>query len=154
MITYRMATPDDLELLTQTRVTFFADVHPEVTDAEKADIYAFTRAYFEETLQDGSYIAFLAFDGDRLIATSGVNFYRTPPNPKNTTGKTAYVSNIYTRPEYRGQGIATRLFAMAAAEAQRHGCGKAVLHATDIGRPLYEKYGFYSPSSAMEYYFE
>ena len=154
MTTYRVALISDLELLTRTRVEFFANIHKDMTDTQKAEIYSCNKAYFEETLKDNTFTAYLAFDGGMLVATSGVNFYKTPPNPKNPTGKTAYISNMFTKPEYRGKGIATRLFEMTVAEAQKRGCGKVVLHATDMGRPIYEKFGFFIPNGAMEYYFE
>jgi len=149
---YRQAAVGDLELLAHTRVEFFADVHNEMTDSQKAEMYACNKAYFEETLADGTFTAFLAFDGDALAGTSGVNFYKTPPNVKNPSGKTAYISNMYTKPEYRDKSIATRLFAMTVDEARRRGCYKVILHATDMGRPIYEKYGFLVPGGAMEYY--
>ena len=87
MIACRMVTIADLELLTQARVEFFADIHKDMTDAQKAVIYACNKEYFEETLHDDTFTAYLAFDEDMLVATSGVNFYKTPPNPKNPTGK-------------------------------------------------------------------
>ena len=118
MITYRKVTIDDLELLTQARVEFFADIHKDMTDKQKAEIYTQKKAYFEETMTDGTFTAWLAFDENTLIATSGINFYKTPPNPKNPTGKTAYISNMFTKPKYRGQGIATRLFTMTVEEAK------------------------------------
>lgn len=151
---FREVTVGDLEQLTRIRVEFFADLHKDMTDTQKAEMYTCNKEYFEETLNDGTFTAYLAFDGDIIAATSGVNFYKTPPNPKNPTGKTAYISNMFTKPEYRGRGIATRLFAMTVAEAKRCGCGKVVLHATDMGRSIYEKYGFFVPNGAMEYYFE
>lgn len=152
-LSYRRATISDLEILTLARVEFFADIHKDMTEQEKLNIYEQNKIYFEETLIDNTFMAYLAFDGDLLVGTSGVNFYKTPPNPKNPTGKTAYISNMYTKPEYRGRGIAAKLFAMTAEEARKRGCGKVVLHATDMGRPIYEKYGFFIPNGAMEYYF-
>jgi len=152
-LTYRRATIDDLELLANARVEFIADVHKGMPEPEKTEMYLCNRAYFEETLSDGTFTAFLAFDGDVLAGTSGVNYYRTPPNPRNHTGKTAYISNMFTRPEYRGRGIATKLFTVTVAEARNHGCGKIVLHATDMGQPIYEKFGFFVPHGAMEFYF-
>ena len=50
--------------------------------------------------------------------------------------------NIFTFPEYRGQGIGTKLFEMIVEEAKIRGCKKITLNATDAGRPLYMKYGF------------
>ena len=149
---YRKATVTDIELLTTARVEFFGDIHKNLTDEEKIEIYDSNREYFEETLTDGRFIAFLAFDDDVLVGTSGVSFYRTPPNLRNKT-ETAYIANMFTKQEYRGRGIATKLFAMTLAEAKKRGCGKAVLHATDMGKPIYEKFGFFVPNGAMEYYF-
>jgi len=153
-ITCRQATTADLELLARTRVEFMADAHPDMTESLKCEMYLQNRAYLEESLHDGSFTAYLAFDGDDLAGTSGVNFYKTPPNPPNPTGKTAYISNMYSKPAYRGRGIATRLFALTMDEAKRRGCGKVILHATDMGRPIYEKYGFFVPKGAMEYYYK
>jgi GNAT superfamily N-acetyltransferase len=151
-ITYREATLADVELLTAMRVEFFRDrdIAAIADSVESGMMYTRNHEYFAETLSDGTFTAFLAFDGDAPIATSGVNFYKTPPNPFNPSGKTAYISNMYTKPEYRGKGIATRLFAMTMDEVKKRGCGKAVLHATSLGRPIYEKYGFFVPDRAME----
>ena len=150
--TYRMATAKDVELLARTRVEFFADMNKDMTDEEKAAIYAQNRQYFEETFADGTFLAWLAFDGDTLVATSGVSFFRTPPKRRNPTGRTAYISNMFTKPEYRGRGVATRLFALSVELACEHGCGKVTLHASDMGRPIYEKFGFNETHSAMDYH--
>jgi len=150
---YRKATIDDLELLALTRVEFICVNHKDLTDAEKSALYETNKAYFAETLKDGTFAAFLVFDGEKLAATSGVSFFTMPPHRKNVTGKTAYISNMYTKPEYRGKGIATRLFEMLMEEAQKRGCGKAMLYATEMGRPIYEKYGFFAVDNAMDYYF-
>ena len=152
-IIFRAASLYDIEPLVCARIEFFADMHSGMTENEKADLYDANKSYFEETLSDGSFSAYLAFDGGVLIGTSGVNFYKTPPNGRNLTGKTAYISNMFTKPEYRGRGIATRLFELTVAEAKKRGCGKVVLHATDAGRRVYEKLGFFVPYGAMEYYF-
>ena len=152
-ITYVMATVEDAELLARSRVEFFTDIYKDLTDMQKRGLYEANLAYFQEALADGTFTAYLAYDGETLAATSGVNFYTTPPNQKNITGKTAYISNMYTKPEYRARGIATRLFDMTAAEAKKRGCGKALLVATSMGRPIYAKYGFTDPVNVMEYYF-
>ena len=152
-LVFRKATADDLELLSRTRVEFIAVNHGDLSDAEKTNLYEANKIFFGETLRDGSFVAFLAFDGEKLAATSGVNFFVTPPHRKSLSGKTAYISNMYTKPEYRRMGIATRLFDMVAEEAKARGCGKMTLYATEMGRPIYEKYGFFAPDNAMDYYF-
>jgi len=152
-ITYRMADTGDVELLSRTRLEFFTGYNNDIPEDKKELIYTDCLAYFDKSIKDGSFAAYLAFDGDKLAATSGVTFYNTPPRASGP-GLTAYISNMYTKPEYRCRGIATRLFDLTASEARRRGCGKAVLYATDMGKPIYEKYGFYVPENYMEFRFE
>lgn len=153
-LTYRMAAIGDIDLLALTRTEFIIEMHGDMTDSQRAELYESNKAYFAETLCSGEFLAYLAFDGDALVATSGINFYKTPPAFKNLTGKTAYISNMYTKPDYRGRGIATRLFEMTVMEAKKRGCGRVELIATNMGRPIYEKYGFEVMDGAMKYYFK
>ena len=152
-LTYRKAVIGDIDLLAATRVEFYIGIHIELSDDEKEKFCEHNRAYFVESLADGSFFAYLAFDGDRLAATSGINFYSTPPTHKNPTGMMAYISNMYTKPDYRGRGIATRLLTMIIEEARRRGCGKITLSATDMGRPIYKKFGFTDADRDMNYHF-
>lgn len=91
---------------------------------------------------------------DKIIATSGITFYSVPPHKKCSNGKVAYISNMFTYPEYRNRGIATKLFALSVDEAKKHGCLKIQLYATDVGRPIYEKFGFKDSTNDMAYYIE
>jgi GNAT superfamily N-acetyltransferase len=50
--------------------------------------------------------------------------------------------NMYTQPAYRGNRIAPTLFEKLVTEAKERGCHEISLHATDMGRPVYLKFGF------------
>ena len=60
----------------------------------------------------------------------------------NVTGKIAYITNVYTRNEYRKQGIATKLLELIIDEIKYKGCKFVRLHASSEGKKLYEKIGF------------
>ena len=94
----------------------------------------------------GVIIAWLAFDDDIAIATSGLCFYSLPPTAHNFSGKVAYIMNMYTLPEYRKQGIAKQLFMKMLQEAKIMGYRKVVLHASRDGEHLYRAHGFKEPS--------
>jgi GNAT superfamily N-acetyltransferase len=49
---------------------------------------------------------------------------------------------MYTLPAWRGRGIGTALFQQVLDEIRTSGSGKVLLHATEQGRTLYEKFGF------------
>ena len=153
MLTYRKATPGDAEILARTRITFLSEIGAQQESAtDMAYLHGQNLRYFAEALGDGSFAAFLAYEGDELVATSGVSFFKLPPNRPCPDGKVAYISNMYTAPHYRGRGIATHLFELTVEEAAVRGHTKLLLNATAMGRPIYEKFGFKDAGSDMVYY--
>ena len=79
-----------------------------------------------------------------------MSYYRVMPTCDVTSGKKAYVMNMYTDPEYRRQGIAYRTLELLVQDAKARGVEHITLEATDMGRPLYEKYGFVQMKSEMQ----
>ena len=74
-----------------------------------------------------------------------------PPYPGNLAGREAYLLNMYTLPDYRKQGIASALLDAMEAEAIARRFGKVWLHASEAGRPLYERIGFVANPAYMEW---
>lgn len=58
--------------------------------------------------------------------------------------------NMYTDPEYRRRGIAIKTLDLLIKDARNRGITAISLEATDLGRPLYEKYGFTKMNNEME----
>ena len=57
---------------------------------------------------------------------------------------------MYTNPEHRRQGIAYKTLDLLVKESRKRGIFAISLEATDMGRPLYEKYGFIKMEDEME----
>ena len=72
------------------------------------------------------------------------------PTYHNQSGMKAYIMNMFTHPDYRRQGIAYRTLDTLIKDAKRMGITDISLEATDMGRPLYEKYGFIKMDNEME----
>lgn len=106
----------------------------------------------KESLTDGNFISWIALIDEKIVATSGISFYRLPPNKKCPTGKVAYIGNMYTLPQYRKSGMASKLFELIVQEAESLGCTEVFLNATEMGRPIYEKFGFTDIQNDMVYY--
>lgn len=56
--------------------------------------------------------------------------------------KKASIMNMYTTPEYRRQGIGLHTLDLLVKDANEQGGLQIALEATDMGRLLYERYGF------------
>ncbi|PXV66342.1 acetyltransferase (GNAT) family protein [Dysgonomonas alginatilytica] len=153
MIEYRRATTDDISLLTRTRVDFLNEVNNISTNTDSEELFINNKVYFENALNNNSFVAWIALDNNEIAATSGLTLYLLPPNRDYPDGKVGYISNMYTLPNFRGQGIASHLFSLIMNEAKSLGYKKVLLNATDAGRSVYVKYGFIDAKGEMVYHF-
>ena len=149
-LTYKKASLEDLELLTETRIEVLlaANGLPEGTDMD--EVRRETRRYYQRALSDGTHAACLVLDGDRFAGAGGVSFFQVMPTCHNPSGRKAYIMNMYTRPAYRRRGVAYRTLDLLVREAWSRGVTAVSLEATAMGRPLYEKYGFVEMEHEME----
>ena len=136
----RKATLDDIPALIKLRKKQLID--EGLPPAPIFDIDRQLTDYFISALSDGSFVAWVMEVDGEIIATSGVCFYTLPPNFSNPTGGVAYITNMYTKDEYRNKGIATELLEMVIDEAKSRGYTVARLHASSMGKSIYAKAGF------------
>ena len=134
---YRVATADDIDNLVQLRNQLVAEC-----GAPNRDVDAQLRAFFEKHLADGSVVEWLAIESGRIVATAAVEFHEFTPSESNKSGVRGHVTNMYTAPEYRGNGIASFLLGKLAEEAETRGTNRLWLHASEMGGPVYRKFGF------------
>lgn len=147
---YRKATIADLEILTETRITVLRAANRLTEDVDMTEVEAESYQYYKKALTDGTHVAYLVFDGEKFAGAGGVSFYQVMPTYHNPTGRKAYIMNMYTAPEYRRKGIAFQTLDLLVKEAKQQGIAAISLEATQMGRPLYEKYGFVKMNDEME----
>lgn len=135
---YKKATSEDTDKLVEIRKRQLIDegIEPNINIDEELT------GFFNQKLADDSLIEWIVEDNGEIIATAAIAFYQFPPTYTNKTGWKGYITNMYTRDDYRKQGIATLLLDKLVEEAKRCGVKKLWLGASKLGRPVYEKYGF------------
>ena len=106
--------------------------------------------YYQNSLKNDTHLAYLIFDDETFVGAGGISYFQVMPTYHNPTGKKAYIMNMYTKPDYRRQGIAFKTLDLLVADAKEKGITNISLEATDMGRPLYAKYGFVKMSNEME----
>lgn len=147
---YKKAGLEDIELLVETRIEVLRAANRLDCDTEMPFVEQQSREYYKEYLRTEEHIAYLVFDGERFIGAGGVSFFRVMPTYHNPTGWKAYIMNMYTNPNYRRKGIAYHMLELLTEEAKNKGITHISLEATDMGRHLYERYGFVSMKDEME----
>jgi len=147
---YKRATMEDIDELVRTRIIVLRAANKLSDDEDMSVVEEESYAYYRRALESGEHIAYLVYDNGKFIGAGGVSFYQVMPTYHNPTGKKAYIMNMYTNPAYRRKGIAYHTLEILVADAKNKGIDAISLEATEMGRPLYEKFGFVGMKDEME----
>ena len=105
--------------------------------------------YFKEFISNGTYYGVIAEVNGKIAATGGICFHNHPPSYGVPNGKSACLLNMYTLPEFRGQGLAGKIVSELVEKARNCNCCKVYLNASDMGKSVYEKFGFTDVTNEM-----
>lgn len=146
-ITFREATVADIAALARLRWQMEHE-----RKGGDLSLEAYTQAYIAATRDEmvrGTHQAWIAEDNGEAVACVLLVWWMMPPNFENLARKRGFVSSVYTRPDYRRQGIARRLMELLVERARADGVLRLILWASEMGRPLYLDMGF-TPSRGLE----
>lgn len=147
----RIAGPADILTIARQRAAMFDDMK-RLTNGGYHELVDESARFLERALPAGEYRGWLAIALDEpreVIGGAGVQLRRVMPFPRHgsdpttiATGRQAIVVNVYTDPRWRGRGVARALVEAIVRFARVERLDSLVLHASEAGRPLYEKLGF------------
>ena len=146
-VTYRRLTEKEIDTFISIRISQLR----EEGATEDIDLVPYLKEYYSRHMKDGTFVSWIALDGDKLIGTSGMSFVEKPPYFGCPSGKIGLLSNMYTNPDYRRMGIAKELLHRVVEDARGFGCGVVQITASDMGVKLYTAYGFIHNSNFMQY---
>ncbi len=138
----RKATVSDISELVRLRRLMFESMG--ITDSNQLDKGdSAVEKYFYNSIPNKTFNGWVAVNKAGVVISSvGVVIDQHPPGPNNLSGKIAYIMNLYTLPDHRRQGVARRLMQEVLEWIKKHGLTSVSLHATDMGKNLYEQLGF------------
>ncbi|MGN0154553.1 MAG: GNAT family N-acetyltransferase [Lachnospiraceae bacterium] len=146
-VQYRKLTDKELDIFIDMRIHQLREEGAK----EEIDLKPALRDYYDRHMADGTFVSWLALDGDKIIGTSGMSFVEKPPYFGCPSGKLGLLSSMFTAKEYRRQGIAKELLSRVIEEAKEYGCGTVQITASDMGVHLYTDYGFVKNGNFMQY---
>lgn len=148
MLETRLAAEVDAELITEQRRRMFVEMGQPDDDRMQVMLRNFV-PWVRERLNDGRYVGWLVTEGKGVVAGAGMLLMDFPPHWRDPEPQRAYLLNFYVAPEARGRGLAYGLLRTAIDEAKRRGIRVVSLHASQFGRPLYERNGFEATNEMM-----
>jgi len=153
----RRATAADAGVLARHRAEMFRDMG-ELPASLYDTLIDAARAYLTQAITDGRYVGWVAeLDaGSReIIGGAGLQLRELLPRADVARGRLVrgpqgLIVNVYTERAWRRKGVADALMQELLQWCRGNGIESVVLHASDEGRPLYEKLGF-RPTNEMRY---
>ena len=157
MYRIRRATAADAGVLARHRAEMFRDMG-ELPASVYDTLIDAARAYLTQAITDGRYVGWVAeLDaGSReIIGGAGLQLRELLPRADVARGRLVrgpqgLIVNVYTERAWRRKGVADALMRELLQWCRGNGIESVVLHASDEGRPLYEKLGF-RPTNEMRY---
>jgi GNAT superfamily N-acetyltransferase len=144
--TLRLATVDDIPALVNHRRRMFEDMYADkAVVRDRAAYEAMDTAYADilrYEIPAGSTRAWVIDDSGTIAASGALKFTDWLPRPDGQRRGLVYVHSVYTTLEFRRQGLARRILQAMIGYCRENGWPRISLHASDMGRGLYEELGF------------
>ena len=154
-MTIRRAVEKDMDrilaLLTQV-LEIHADARPDIFIHGTTK---YTREELGQVLRDENSPVYVAVDGDDTVMGYVFCVFKEQPLSSNMVPfQSVYIDDLCVDEKYRGQQIATQLFAYVRELARSRGCYEVTLNVwrgNDGARAFYEKMGMQELKTMMEY---
>ena len=143
-----MATKEDSALIAEHRRRMFVDSGQAESAAMDLMVTNFVE-WVRPRLADGRYVGWLVQEDEAVVGGAGMWLMDFPPHFLDPVPLRAYLLNFYVAPAARGRGLAETLLKTAVDEARKRGIRVVSLHASRMGRPIYERNGFEGTNEMM-----
>jgi GNAT superfamily N-acetyltransferase len=144
----RKATQADTDWILHHRIGLFRDSgSPDEFVSETAEL---TKVFLSKSWED-TFQYFLVEVNDEIVGGCGLSVLQIAPFSHNPQGKLSYLWNMYVEPEHRRKGYGKALVDHIIEVCREQGIGFVGLHATYLGRSVYESAGFRPFDSFLQF---
>ena len=92
-IIYKRLTENELDAFIQMRMKQLR----EEGATEEIDLVPNLEDYYKRHMADGTFVSWIAMDGDKIIGTSGMSFVEKPPYFGCPSGRIGLLSSMFTK---------------------------------------------------------
>ncbi|MBR5371920.1 MAG: GNAT family N-acetyltransferase [Oscillospiraceae bacterium] len=142
-VTFRFADQQDIPELCRMRLAYFEDDFGALPEQLLTEINAQLPAYFAEHLGKDCIAPVASLPDGTLCACALLCVETKPANPFFPNGKSGTVLGVFTMPESRHKGYASKVMQMLIDWAKANDLSIVRLSATAEGKCVYEKLGFF-----------
>ncbi|REB07087.1 GNAT family N-acetyltransferase [Sporosarcina sp. BI001-red] len=148
----RLASTEDVEQLIKMRWDFTV----EFDETKKEESYEVFRkefqSFFENALNSRQWFVWIAEENEKIVSHIYVELIQKVPRPGRTTHPFAFMTNVYTVPEYRNKGIGSHLLSSVNTWVKDNDFEFVIVWPSEDSVNYYKKNGYVHCNEPMEYF--
>lgn len=145
----RLADENDLQQLAQMRWDFRMEGAEQTSDAERAEFVDKCAAFLRRGLIEKSWVYWVAEVDGKIVSHVFVQRITKVPKPGRISDEFGYLTNVYSRPQYRGKGVGFELLQRVCKWAREIELEFMIVWPSDSSREFYRRAGFAPEHQAM-----
>lgn len=148
---FRIANEKDFTELANMRWDFKMEgKENEIHYYNKEEFVKECIAFFKQGYEDRTWSHWIAINEDTIISNISVHHIRKVPKPNRYIDEYGYVTNVYTKPEYRGKGIGSKLMKFVRDWAKEKDFEILIVWPSSKAVKFYAEMGFSNENEVME----
>lgn len=148
----RLAEVKDITQLIKMRWDFTIEHDESKRIASYEDFERECHDFLEKAISDNQWFIWIAEDGGRIVSHIYIELIQKVPRPGRKTYPFAYMTNVYTLPEYRNKGVGSQLLQTINNWMKEHMYEFIIVWPSDESIRYYQKNGYVHSTEPMEYF--
>jgi GNAT superfamily N-acetyltransferase len=153
-VEYRLAKPTDIDHLVRMRWDFTVEDYPEMgSETDYSSFETECRSFLEDALESDRWFIWVAEEDGKVVSHIYIELIHKVPRPGRVTCPFAYMTNVFTIPEYRGKGIGSQLLSRVNEWAGKRKYEFIIVWPSDTSINFYQRNGYMHCAEPMELHF-
>lgn len=148
----RLARKEDVEQLIKMRWDFTIEFDKSKAEESYDDFREIFKAFLDGALKSRQWFIWVAEEDGNIVSHIYVELIQKVPRPGQTTHPFAYMTNVYTVPEYRNQGTGSELLRSVNNWVDENSFEFVIVWPSEDSINFYKKNGYILSKEPMEYF--
>ncbi|SER57823.1 GNAT family N-acetyltransferase [Salipaludibacillus aurantiacus] len=151
----RLAEPKDIKQLVKMRWDFTLETSHNRSVIKEASYCQFENEcedFLIKALESRQWAIWVAESEGQIISHIYIELVEKVPRPGRITRPFAFMTNVYTLPDYRGEGVGSQLLSCVNDWAKQNRYEFIIVWPSEESIPYYKKNGYSHAAEPMEYF--
>jgi RimJ/RimL family protein N-acetyltransferase len=148
----RLAEATDIKQLIRMRWDFTIEYDESKKNESFDEFEKECQSFLENALNSGQWFIWVAEENGKIVSHIYIELINKVPRPGRITYPFAYMTNVYTVPEYRKKGIGSEVLSSINNWIKENNYEFVIVWPSDESIEYYKKNGYVQCMEPMEYF--